>query len=134
MGFGWHNIILIMEFNGQQLSAMVKLGVAMASADGKVANEETSAISAELVKFGVTPNEVVLLLKGAKEMSPADALTIISTMNNEQKKYVTGYLAVIMVSDGEIADSETKLWQLICALGSFPAMTLEDALNFWKNN
>lgn len=113
---------------------MVKLGVAMASADGKVANEETSAISAELVKFGVTPNEVVLLLKGAKEMSPADALTIISTMNNEQKKYVTGYLAVIMVSDGEIADSETKLWQLICALGSFPAMTLEDALNFWKNN
>lgn len=123
-----------MEYTGKQLSALVKLGVAMASADGKVADEETFAISAELAKFGVTANEVMMLLKGAKEMSPADALTIISAMNSEQKKYATGYLAVIMVSDGEIADSETKLWQLICALGGFPAMTLEEALNFWKNN
>lgn len=123
-----------MEYTRKQLAALVNLGVAMATADGKVTNEETAAISLELVKFGVTTNEVAMLLKTAQTMSPADALITISSMSNEQKKYATGYLAVIMASDGEIADSEVKLWQLICGLGSFPAMTIEEALNFWKNN
>ena len=121
-------------YTRKQLAALVNLGVAMATADGKVTNEETAAISLELVKFGVTTNEVAMLLKTAQTMSPADALITISSMSNEQKKYATGYLAVIMASDGEIADSEVKLWQLICGLGSFPAMTIEEALNFWKNN
>ena len=126
--------ISFMEYTGKQLSALVNLGMAMAAADGRIADEEKAAIGLELVKFGVTADDVTNLILAAQLMSPADALITISAMNNEQKKYATGYLAVIMVADGEIADSEIKLWKLICALGSFPTMTIEEALNFWKNN
>ena len=123
-----------MEFNGKQLSALVKLGIAMAAADGRIADEENVAISFELAKFGVSVDEAGDLLATAQAMSPADALITISALNNEQKKYATGYLAAIMAADGEIADSEVKLWQLICTLGGFPSMNIRDALLFWKNN
>lgn len=55
-------------------------------------------------------------------------------MNQEQKKYVTGYLATIMAADGEIADSEVTLWRLISTLANLPAMNIGEAITFWKNN
>lgn len=123
-----------MTYTGKQLSALVNLGMAMAAADGRIADEEKVAMSLELVKFGVTTDEVTDLLTAAQAMSSADALITLSAMTDGQKKYATGYLAAIMAADGEIADSEVKLWQLISTLGSFPTMTIKEALLFWKNN
>lgn len=52
----------------------------------------------------------------------------------EDAEYACGYLAAIMAADGEIADAEIKLWQLVCTLGCFPTMNIGEALTFWKNN
>ena len=123
-----------MTYSGQQLAALVKMGVSMAAVDGRFADEEKVAIVMELANFGVSTNQAQSLLEAAQSMEAGEALAILSQMTSEQKKYATGYLAVIMASDGEIADSEVKLWQLICTLSSFPAMNIGEALNFWNQH
>lgn len=123
-----------MTLNGNQLSALVKMGVAMALADGKVEEVEEAAIVFELLNFGVSKQDATRILKSSETMDVSDAFSILSSMSNEQKKYATGYLAVIMVSDNDIDDSEVKLWQLICTLCNFPSMNIGEALTFWKNH
>lgn len=50
----------IMTYNGNELAALIKLGIAMAQADGHVDEIEQIAIASELKSFGV--NETRLLL------------------------------------------------------------------------
>lgn len=122
----------IMTFSGQELAALIKFGVAMAQADGHVDKVEELTIASELTNFGVNPTEAPNLLAASAAMEMSDALAIITLMTNEQKKYACGYLAAIMTADGEIADAEVKLWRLVCTLGNFPSMNIQEALTFWK--
>lgn len=123
-----------MTLNGKQLSALVKMGVAMALADGKVEETEKVAIAIELVKFGVSNNQATQIIDNSQSMDASDALATLAGMNTEQKKYATGYLAAIMAADGDIDPSEIKMWQLICTLSSFPTMNIGEALSFWKEH
>lgn len=123
-----------MIYQGKQLAALVKMGISMAAADGRFAEEEKMAIVLELASFGVSPDDAANLLAASEMMDASEALSLLSSMSNEQKRYATGYLAAIMAADGEIADSEVKLWQLICTLGNFPSMNIAEALRFWHNN
>ena len=123
-----------MILTGNQLSALVKMGVAMALADGKVEEMEKVAIAFELVKFGVPQEDAGNIIKNSQSMDFSDALAILATMTAEQKKYATGYLAAVMASDKDIDSTEVKLWQLICTLGNFPNMNIGEALTFWKKH
>ena len=123
-----------MTYSGLELAALVKMGIAMAAADGKFAEEERIAIVMELAAFGVSQSEVEGLLRASRSMDASQAFGILASMTTEQKKYATGYLAAIMASDGDIADPEVKMWQLICTLGSFPSMNAHEALTFWRSH
>ena len=123
-----------MQFNGLELSAIVKLAKAMAAADGKIANEELTVIALDLAKFGVSQADSENFLTLSDAMEFGHAIALVAAMNNEQKKYVAGYLASIMVADGEIADSEMTLWRLVSTFASLPTMTVREAITFWTNN
>lgn len=123
-----------MNYNGKELAALVKLGVAMANADGHVDEIEQVAIASELSSFGVDSSNASTILAAAAVMDAADAISTLAIMTTEQKKYATGYLAAIMASDGVIADAEVKMWQLICTLASFPSMNIQEALSFWTSH
>ena len=85
------------------------------------------------MKFGVTPDQLGILLPAANAMSAEESLIMAAGMNAQQKKYVTGYLAMIMGCDG-VDESEVKLWNVLSHLCGFPTMTIAQALEFWKNN
>lgn len=123
-----------MKYTGIELSAIVKLANAMIMADGKVANEETAAMSIELAKFGVDENAAKSIIGAADAMEYGHAVAVVAAMNLEQKKYVTGYLAFIMAADGEIAATEVSMWQLLSTLAQLPTMTVAEALLFWNNH
>lgn len=123
-----------MTYNGKELAALVKLGLAMAQADGHVAEIEQVAIASELNSFGVNGDNSTSIFAAAAIMDAADAIATLAIMSNEQKKYATGYLAAIMAADGKIEDAEVKMWQLICTLASFPSMNVHEALSFWTNH
>lgn len=123
-----------MTYNGKELAAIVKLGLAMAQTDGHVDQTELKTITSELVNFGINRDNATAILATSASMEVANAIATLTIMTPEQKKYATGYLAAIMVADGEIADSEVKLWQLICTLASFPTMNINEALSFWTSH
>ena len=123
-----------MTYNGQQLAALVKLGLAMAQADGHVDQIEQVAIASELRSFGIDETNAAAILASAALMDAAEAIGIMANLTVEQKKYATGYLAAIMAADGEIADAEVKLWQLVGTLASFPTMNIQEALTFWTHH
>lgn len=123
-----------MIYNGQELAALVSLGIKMAQADGCVTETEQVTIAAELVKFGVNSEQLPAILAASTLMNGPEVMSIVSRMSDNQKKYACGYLAAIMAADGDINNKEVDIWQLICTLGHFPKMKFQDALTFWKNN
>ena len=82
------NVIITMQFNGLELSAIVKLAKAMVAVDGKVEKSELSVMALEMVKFGVNPDAGMDFWNLADALDFGHAIAVISAMNQEQKKYV----------------------------------------------
>lgn len=116
------------------MAAVIKTANSMIAADGRIDKSEVDCLSRELINFGVTPDQLPNLLHIAKEMETTAMLSTLAAMKNNQKKYVSGFLAKIMISDGNIDDAELKLWQLTSTLMGCPTMSLQEALEFWANN
>lgn len=123
-----------MQLNRLQLAAAVKAGKAMAAADGILDPEELEVLAIGLREFGIHGAEAGLIESLADAMEPANMLSVLSSMNEDQKKFVCGYLSTIMVCDGDIDDSEMKLWQLISTLAGFPTMTIAEANEYWRSH
>lgn len=122
-----------MIFTNQELGAIFRLGHAMAIADGKITDEETKMIVLEMCRFGVDVEKGKLIAKIGDEMSYGECCKIISNMTAEEKKYVTAFLGTLICADGNVDDSEMKLWSLISALCDLPTMTIMDALQIMSN-
>jgi hypothetical protein len=54
-------------------------------------------------------------------------------MNAEEKRYVTAFLGTLICVDGDIQDSEMKLWSLVSALCDLPTMNIMEAVNIMAN-
>ena len=106
----------------------------MAWADGKLEDVERAAIFHEMAGFGVSDEDAKNLANEGDGMEFGEAITVLSKMTDEQKRYASGFLAAIMVCDQNIDDAEVNLWQMICTFGNFPVMTLDEALNFWTKH
>lgn len=122
-----------MEFTKLEMSAIVKLAKVMVMADGRVDEKEMKLMTNELLRFGVPINDVSSLLDLGDNMEYSDAIKIISAMSDYEKKYVTAYLGVMIAIDGDIDESETKMWSLISVLCELPTMSINDAVTFMKN-
>lgn len=105
-----------MQFNNLQLSAVLKVGTCMVLADGKVEEQEKNVLALGMAEFGVAEDHLKLLMALADAMTPATMLSTLSALSDEQKKFVCGFLATIMVSDGDVDDSELNptltLWNV----------------------
>ncbi len=76
---------------------------------------------------------MLALTKEAQQMEFNEAIRIISNFDYERKEYVASYLAVIMISDGEIDDKELALWQLATLLCGLPEMDVRQAVDNMNN-
>lgn len=124
-------LLLIMTFTSIEMSAIAKLALAMAAADGKVEKSELSYIALELARFGVKDPDPIL--KGADDMDPSIALSVVSRMTLDEKKYVTAYLGTLMAVNGDIDEKELALWRLTSTLCGLPSMNIQEAINYIQN-
>lgn len=122
-----------MQFTGEELAAVMKLGVAMISADGRTKKSEMEVVKYELLRFGASTEQMLSLTNAAQQMNSEKAIGIISNFDYERKKYVASYLAVIMISDGEIDDKELSLWQMATLLCGLPEMDVKQAVDNMNN-
>ncbi|MBQ7057583.1 MAG: TerB family tellurite resistance protein [Bacteroidaceae bacterium] len=117
-----------MHFTGQELAAVMKLAIAMVSADGHSSEKEMEVVKNELKRFGASVDQMLALTREAQQMQPDVAISIISNFDFERKKYVASYLAVIMIADGEIDDKENALWQMASFICNLPEMNVMQAV------
>lgn len=118
-----------MRFSTNEFSAVLHLGKAMVLADGKVEQIELAAIANEFKRFGIEQAMTDILLQKADNLEFSEAISIVSKMSYENKKYVAAFLGAIMAIDGNISDSETALWRLVSMLCGLPTMTVKEALS-----
>ena len=122
-----------MKFKGVELSAVSKLAMAMVQADGKVERIELAVMATELMRFGVSENDAEKIIRRGDEMEMSKALSVVSNLDSERKRYVTAYLGTIMAADGEVHDKELALWSLISMICDLPTMNALEAVSIMAN-
>ena len=122
-----------MIFTNQELAAILRLAHAMANADGKITNEETQMIVLDMKRFGVGLNNARLIAEIGDKMSYGECCQMVSNMTAEEKKYVTAFLGTLICADGDVDDSEMKLWSLISTLCDLPTMNIFEAVKIMAN-
>jgi len=122
-----------MNFSGKELAAVMKMAIAMVGADGRSDDREMEVVRTELTRFGASVGQMLALSREAQKMEFQNAISIISDFDYERKKYVSSYLAVIMIADGEIDDKEVALWQLVSLLCGLPEMDVNQAVDNMNN-
>lgn len=122
-----------MKFSKKELEAVLKITVAMASADGVVTEVETNFIAYELSRFGVEPAQTGALIDETVALPFEAAISVIKSLDEEQKYYVCAFMAGVMSCDGEVDTTELRLWQYTCQLCSLPHTTLDDAIEYMHN-
>ena len=115
-----------LHFYKDELTAIFRIALSMVMADGKVTDLEMSGIKSELSRFGIRCNQIEKLLADAKAMPASDAITILSMLTNEEKRYVTAFLGSLMAIDG-VDPAEMKLWILTSELCGLPTMSVNEA-------
>lgn len=121
-----------LKFNERELSAIYKLGITMATADGRVYKDELDVIVHELIRFGVTEKDLLTITGSAKKMEPATSIGIVSMMDSERKKYVAAFLGTILMVDGDIDQREMSFWNLISNLAGLPKMSIGEAILYMQ--
>lgn len=123
-----------MKFNNLELTAIFGIACYMLAVDGKLKQEEMKVVSGGMAKIGVDEQHLEQLSTWADEMSPATLFVTLSALNESQKKFVSGFLAIIMMSDGDIDDSEVQVWKRTSSLCGFPKMSIAEAVDYWRTH
>ena len=119
-----------MDFNRDELMAIAKIANAMIAADGKVEENEMSSWTLEMERFGIAEAEFRTLYEQSEELDFVNALSVISSFDEERKRYVGAFIGTLMAIDGDIDDAELKLWQLVSTFCDLPTMSLGEALAY----
>ena len=118
-----------MKLKEKELIAITHLAFYIISADGIATEEEYSAVSTELLTFGLETEEIVKTIEETNDMTLEEAVAICRTMSSPQKTYACSVLGYIVASDGDIDDDEMKVWAEIVEKCQFPDMSIQEALD-----
>ena len=115
-----------LHFYKDELTAIFRIALSMVLADGKVTELEMGGLRSEQNRFGIRGNQIDKLLADAKAMPASNAISIISMLTSEEKRYVTAFLGALMAIDG-VDPAEMQLWILTSDLCGLPTMSINEA-------
>ncbi len=121
------------SFEKTGLMAIAKLANAMIAADGKVAENEMCSWTMEMERLGIPHEEFASIYEASESMPFTEALTVVTSLDTEHKRYVGAFLGSLMAIDGEIDNDELKLWQLVSTFCDLPTMTVLEALTYMSS-
>ena len=119
-----------MTFTSLEFTAIAKMAKTMSLADGVIQDQEILITIREFARFGVSSEQVKVLLDNADEMEPVVAIAIISKMTEEEKRYVAAFLGAIIAIDGDINQEELKIWRIVSTFCELPTMSIADAISY----
>lgn len=119
-----------MRLTTEEMTAIVKMVITIGEADDYIATEEKRLLFNELNRFSAL-DDLDYFLRSASKMSYSSAIETISDMPYSKKKYVSAFLAAMVVADREPDSSETRLWAKISRATDLPFTSPGDALDYW---
>lgn len=123
-----------MKFTKLQLAAVYKLGQLMALADGRIDEAEKQHLIYTFSKLAIANGykDFSVISQCASAMEDADVVPAIIGLENEQKAYVVAFMGVLVAIDGDIAEKEMQLYQLVCKMCGLTPVSLATCLDVWK--
>lgn len=122
-----------MYFSYEEKRAVYCIAKAMVLADNNINKNEMQVLVGEMVRMGCSQEELIKIEQNNSSIKPTTALARISEMSSEKKRYICAFLGALMVVDGEVDDSEKKLWGLVSTFCEFPEMTVGEAVQYMAN-
>ena len=127
-GFGdvaGHNNTIIMGLTRRQLVALAQLVAAMFASDEKLKKEFFVMEEGFWhLTESVDRADQVKVLSEARNMDSSEAVSIIRNLDEDQKFIVTAFLGAMCAVDGDIADTEMVVYNLIARLYNLPMMNV----------
>lgn len=122
-----------MYFSYDEKRAVYCIAKAMVLADNNVDRNEMQVLVQEMRRMGCSQDELIQIEESNSSIKPTVALARISEMSSEKKRYVCAFLGAMMIVDGDVDESEKKLWGLVSAFCDFPEMTVGEAVKYMAN-
>ncbi len=122
-----------MYFSYDEKRAVYCIAKAMVLADNNVDRNEMQVLVQEMRRMGCSQDELIQIEESNSSIKPTVALARISEMSSEKKRYVCAFLGAMMIVDGDVDESEKKLWGLVSAFCEFPEMTVGEAVKYMAN-
>lgn len=127
-----YNVNEHLEFTDREYTAILSFAKKMTLVDGRLDDNEKIMLVMEAQRFGIGRNKLVNLLDASDNMEADEAIALIATMTDAQKRYVSALLGTIMAIDGDIDDKELALWQMVSSLCKLPTMSIKDAIEYMR--
>ena len=125
-----YNVNEHLEFTDREYTAILFFTKKMMLADGKLDAKEGIMLIKEAERFGIGKDKLEILLDSSDNMEADEAIVLIATMTDAQKRYVSAVLGTIMAIDGDIDDKELVLWKMVSSLCKLPTMSIKDAIGY----
>ncbi len=117
-----------MNLTGRQLGALMYVAKEVINVDGDVADEESTVFSNVFSQFGMTTEQVRLLLNAATEAGPEAAIEIITNLGEEQKTFASALVTMLVASDGQLEDEELEIYSNLLKVCQLPYLTIDQAI------
>ena len=118
-----------MKLKEKELIAITHLAFYVISADGIATEDEFSAVSTELLTFGLDPDDIVKTINAANDMTLEEAVAICRTMKSPQKTYACSVMGYIVASDGDIDDDdEYRIYTTCGRVGGNTTVTMDNGM------
>lgn len=123
-----------MNFSDKELGFMLRAGYEMTKADGHIFPSELEILFRSLPNLTFGSPRARALAVYADTLGHDEMVEGIRMFDDEKKRFVSAYLATIMISDGHVDDSELGLWRSMTAECGLPQTTVREAVAFWVDN
>lgn len=123
-----------MRLESVELAAILSAAMTMMTSDGKSASQEKDLFTDELKFFQVSHEDALTYIRAAGKMTRRETVEILKSMSDHAKKYACGFLAAVLLADGDATEEEMQTWREFSVSCKFPVMTMGEALDFWRNN
>ncbi len=121
-------------FSGRQLSAMTKLALYASGSDGEFEAREIALITAHIRLYVQDDIKTMALIDVARSISYAEAVDVAREMSMNQKRHLCAFIGSVIGADGNITNSELEFWSELSYAADLPIMTIEEAINIFRNN
>ena len=118
------------SFSDVELSAIARLAISMAEADGHVDDREMQTIGKALGAFFNGPPEVgIAICATAVTVNETEAILVARQMTVKKKAALALWLISVILADGVVSDAEIAKFRSIGRECDFPTAEVEQALN-----